>query len=176
LTEGDTTIRTNYTGIDDYTDAEHGNLALIGVENATGTAATQYSFQQPVLDNNKQVVFTYNAGPPPVTAGTAASFTFTPSGVADVASYQYGVDTNPPAAVVNAAAVGGNATVTITPDSDGPHTLYVRSQDRAGNQSPIKAYQFNVGYGGLISPKTGDISAGKVALTTTAGPTAASVT
>ncbi|MEU7871931.1 RHS repeat-associated core domain-containing protein [Dactylosporangium sp. NPDC049140] len=175
LTEGSTTVRTNYTGIDNN-DAEKGGLALVGVENATGTAATQYSYLTPSLANNTQVVFTYNAGTPPASAGTAASFTFTPSGVADVASYQYGVDTNPPATVVNAAAVGGNATVTITPDADGPHTLYVRSQDRAGNQSPIKAYQFNVGYGGLTSPRAGDISAGKVSLTAAASPSAADIT
>lgn len=174
FTENSSTIRLNYSGIDNA--YEQGSGALVGVENADGTLATQYSYDTPSLNNNTQVVFTYNAGTPPASAGTAANFTFTPSGVGDVVSYQYGVDTNPPATVVNAASLGGNATVSITPDSDGPHTLYVRSQDRAGNQSPIKAYQFNVGYGGLTSPKAGDISAGKVALTTAASPSATGVT
>ncbi|WP_432838765.1 hypothetical protein [Dactylosporangium sp. CA-092794] len=174
FTENSGTIKLNYSGIDNA--FEQGSLALVGVENADGTIATQYSYQASSLNNNTQVVFTYNAGTAPVSAGTAADFTFTPTGVADVASYQYGVDTNPPSTVVNAAALGGNATVSITPDSDGPHTLYVRSQDRAGNQSPIKAYQFNVGYGGLTSPKTGDISAGKAALTVATGPSVVGVT
>nr|BFE60672.1 hypothetical protein GCM10020063_051980 [Dactylosporangium thailandense] len=174
FTENSSTIKLNYSGLDNA--YEQGSQALIGVENADGTAATQYSYLTPSLNNNTQVVFTYNAGTPPVSAGTAASFTFTPSGITDVASYQYGVDTNPPSTVVNAAALGGNATVSITPDSDGPHTLYVRSQDRAGNQSPIKAYPFNVGYGGVTAPKAGDVSAGKTALTVTAGPTVSGVT
>ncbi|MFG2044820.1 FG-GAP-like repeat-containing protein [Dactylosporangium sp. NPDC048998] len=174
FTENSSTIRLNYSGINNV--YGQGSQALIGVENADGTMATQYSYKTPSLNNNTQVVFIYNPGTPPASAGTAANFTFTPSGVSDVASYQYGVDTNPPSTVVNAASLGGNATVSITPDSDGPHTLYVRSQDRAGNQSPIKAYQFNVGYGGLTSPKTGDISAGKTALTVATGPAVAGVT
>jgi RHS repeat-associated protein len=164
----------NYSGIDNA--YEQGSGALVGIENADGTIATQHSFHTPSLNNDTAVVFTYNAGTPPVSAGAAASFTFTPSGVTDVASYQYGLDTNPPSTAVNAAALGGNATVSITPDSDGPHTLYVRSQDRAGNQSPISAYQFNVGHGGLTSPQAGAISAGKAALTAAASPAATGVT
>ncbi|GAA2602728.1 hypothetical protein GCM10010399_36880 [Dactylosporangium fulvum] len=174
LSETGSTVTLNYTNIDNA--YEQGSGALTGVENADGTIATQYSYHTSSLNNGVAVVFTYNAGTAPVSAGTAANFTFTPSGVTDVASYQYGVDTNPPSTVVNAAALGGNATVSITPDSDGPHTLYVRSQDRAGNQSPIKAYQFNVGHGGVTSPKNGDISAGKVALTVAASPAVAGVT
>ncbi|MET7426409.1 RHS repeat-associated core domain-containing protein [Dactylosporangium sp. NPDC005555] len=174
LSETGSQVTLNYTNIDNA--YEQGSGALTGVENADGTIATQYSYHTSSLNNGVAVVFTYNAGTAPVSAGTAANFTFTPSGVTDVASYQYGVDTNPPSTVVNAASLGGNATVAITPDSDGPHTLYVRSQDRAGNQSPIKAYQFNVGHGGITSPKTGDISAGKVALTVATSPAVAGVT
>nr|BFE56295.1 hypothetical protein GCM10020063_008210 [Dactylosporangium thailandense] len=174
FSEASGTVTFNYSGIDNA--FEQGSGALVGIENGDGTIATQYSFHAASVNNDTAVVFTYNAGTAPVSAGTAANFTFTPSGVADVASYQYGVDTNPPSTVVNAAALGGNATVSITPDTDGPHTLYVRSQDRAGNQSPISSYQFNVGHGGLTGPKTGDITAGKVALTTAASPAATGVT
>jgi RHS repeat-associated protein len=174
FSESSGTVTLNYTNIDNA--YEQGSGALAGVENADGTIATEYSYHTSSLNNGTAVVFTYNAGTAPVAAGTAANFTFTPSGVTDVASYQYGIDTNPPSTVVNAAALGGNATVTVTPDSDGPHTLYVRSQDRAGNQSPIKAYQFNVGYGGVTSPKSGDISAGKAALTVATSPAVAGVT
>src|SRR5207248_2641375 len=92
------------------------------------------------------------------TTGTA------PNRVADVASYQYGLDTNPPTTIVNAGSVGGSANVTITPSTDGVHTLYVRSVDRAGNLSPIKSYGVYVGYGAVTSPTVGTISAGKVTL------------
>ena len=174
FSESGSAVKFNYSGIDGA--YEQGSGALTGVENADGTIATQYSFHTASLNNDTAIVFTYNGGTPPVSAGTAAGFTFTPSAIADIASYQYGLDTNPPTTVVNAAALGGNGTISITPDSDGPHTLYVRSQDRAGNQSPIKAYQFNVGHGGLTSPKAGDTSAGKAALTVATSPAVSGVT
>jgi RHS repeat-associated protein len=167
-------ITTNYTSLDN--DNEKGASALVGAETPDGTAARQYSYHNPILANNTAITFHYNTGSPPVSAGTAANFTFTASSVADVASYQYGLDENPPSTVVNAPSLGANVTVSITPTSDGPHTLYVRSQDRAGNQSPITGYQFNVGYGGLTSPHLGDISAGKVALAAVASPAVLGVT
>ncbi len=97
--------------------------------------------------------------------GTAGSFTFGASGVSDVAAYEYGLNVNPPNLSVNAPSLGANATVSITPTADGPQTLYVRSRDRAGNQSAIRAYTFNVGSGAVTSPKEGDITAAKFAVT-----------
>jgi RHS repeat-associated protein len=95
----------------------------------------------------------------------------------DVAAYEYGLDTNPPTTVVNAVGGwGGDATITVTPASDGPHTLYVRARDRAGNQSPIRAYPFNVGPGGLTAPKQNDVSAGQVRLAGSAHPATTGVT
>jgi RHS repeat-associated protein len=67
---------------------------------------------------------------------------------------------------VAADALGGSATVTLTPLTNLPHTLYVRSMDRAGNLSPVTAYSFNVGTGAgtVLSPHTADTSAAKFAL------------
>ncbi|MFD2768242.1 DNRLRE domain-containing protein [Micromonospora eburnea] len=98
-------------------------------------------------------------------AGTAGSFTFGASGVADVAAYEYGLNVNPPNQTVNAPSLGANATVSITPTVDGPQTLYVRSRDRAGNTSATRTYTFNVGSGAVTAPKAGDITAAKTAIT-----------
>ncbi|SCE72700.1 RHS repeat-associated core domain-containing protein [Micromonospora mirobrigensis] len=98
-------------------------------------------------------------------ANTAGSFTFGASGVTDVASYEYGLNTNPPNQTVNAATLGGAATVSITPTADGPQTLYVRSKDRAGNTSAVRSYTFNVGSGAVTAPREGDITAAKTAIT-----------
>lgn len=109
-------------------------------------------------------------------AGTAGTFTFGAAGVADVAAYEYGVDSNPPDEVVNAATPGATTSIGITPTADGPHTLWVRTRDRAGNRSPLTAYEFAVGGGAVIAPKTGDISAAKTAIVGVGRGTATGVT
>jgi hypothetical protein len=119
---------------------------------------------------------TFPAGQWSATANTAAAFTFTAAGVSDVASYLYGLDTNPPTTTVNAAALGGSATVTITPTTDGPHTLYVHSVDRAGNVSPLVAHRFNVGTGGITTLQPGANLAGRAALAASTRPEVTGVT
>ncbi|MEU3454984.1 DNRLRE domain-containing protein [Micromonospora sp. NPDC006766] len=109
-------------------------------------------------------------------AGTAGGFTFGAAGVGDVAAYEYGLDVNPPNQAVNGASLGGSASVSIIPASDGPHTLYVRSRDRAGNRSPIRAYAFSVGGGAVTGPRTGDITAAKTAISGVGRSTATGVT
>jgi RHS repeat-associated protein len=109
-------------------------------------------------------------------AGTAGTFTLSASGVTDVASYVYGLDQNPPITAVNAATLGGTASVTLTPTADGPHTVYVRSADRAGNLSPQTAYVFYVGLGALTAPRPGDVSAGTVGVQALGQPAANQVT
>jgi RHS repeat-associated protein len=174
FTEGSGDIVTDYENLDN--NDEKGANAFIGVEDPNGALDSVFSDHQPLLANNTAITFHPVSSVPFAEANTAANFTFTPAGVTDVASYQYGFDTNPPTTVVNAPTLGGSATVSITPTTDGPHTVYVRSQDRAGNQSPITSYVINVGAGGLTSPKPGDISAGIVALTPVSGPYANGVT
>ncbi|MEV4637543.1 RHS repeat-associated core domain-containing protein [Actinoplanes sp. NPDC049548] len=96
--------------------------------------------------------------------GSAGKFTLSASGTTDVAAYQYGLDVNPPDQSVNTASPGASATVTITPSTAGAHTLYVRSRDRAGNLSSVKAYTFSVGGAAITAPRDGDLSAGFVAI------------
>jgi len=109
-------------------------------------------------------------------AGVAGTFTFAANGTSDVAAYLYGLDADPPTTVVNAPSLGGNASVSITPTTDGPHTLYVRSRDRAGNLSPVTQYTFNVGAGAVLSPAPGTVSAGRTTLDGVAQPAATGVT
>ncbi|MFC5832329.1 LamG-like jellyroll fold domain-containing protein [Nonomuraea insulae] len=77
--------------------------------------------------------------------GLPGTFTFGPNGVADVATYVWGLDTTPKAEV--APAADGTATIALTPRHDGPNVLSVRSKDRAGQSGPIRTYVFNVNGG-----------------------------
>lgn len=109
-------------------------------------------------------------------ANTAGTFSFDAAGVADVAAYEYGLDVNPPNQTATPATLGAAATATVTPTADGPHTLFVRSRDRAGNQSAVTQYHFSVGAAGLTAPKTGDIIAEQTAITAAAPPATTQVT
>jgi hypothetical protein len=92
---------------------------------------------------------TYPSGQWAGGAATAGTFTFGPAGVSDAAAYEYGLDTNPPTQTVAASAIGGSGTVSITPGTDGPHSLYVRTRDRAGYVSATTRYDFKVGTGSV---------------------------
>lgn len=164
------TVTFNYSGIDNA--YEQGSEALAGMENADGTSATQYSYKSSSLNNDTAIVFTYSAGTPAVYAGTAANFTFTPGGTADVASYVYDLDIPTPGTSIAAASLGGNATVSVTPSTDGAHTLYVQAVDRAGNKSPVRSYLIYVGSGSITSPTVSTITAATTILQAT-GPAAA---
>jgi hypothetical protein len=73
--------------------------------------------------------------------GIAGDFTFTANGVPDVVGFEwdswavgYGhADADQP---------GGSATVSLTPTTDGPVNISVRSIDRAGNRSDATDYRF----------------------------------
>ncbi|GAA2845756.1 hypothetical protein Acy02nite_47380 [Actinoplanes cyaneus] len=121
---------------------------------------------------------TFPAGGGGGAAGAPGTFSFGANGVSDVASFLYGLDTNPPNTVVNASTVGGSASVSITPATAGDHTLYVRSRDRAGNLSAVTTYVFTVGsaLGTISSPTANDLSAGKVVLSGSGGSTSTGVT
>ncbi|MGX6608539.1 hypothetical protein ACWKSP_41470 [Micromonosporaceae bacterium Da 78-11] len=86
-------------------------------------------------------------------ADQAGSFTFGTN--SDFAGFVYGLDENPPITAVQASA--GAATVSLTPEVDGPHTLYVRPRDAAGNVGPVTSYAFNVGQAALTLPGKGQL-------------------
>ena len=72
-------------------------------------------------------------------AGQKGAFTFTTGGVGDVVSYRYGFDDN--ATPLTATLT---SQVSYTPTKAGPHHLFIRSVDRAGNTSDRKDYVFTV--------------------------------
>lgn len=75
--------------------------------------------------------------------GVSDTFTFTANGVPDIDHYLYGWN-DAPSTKIDADALGGKASVTLTPPGDGPRDLFVQSVDRAGHRSPMKAYHFYV--------------------------------
>ncbi|MFF2660042.1 ricin-type beta-trefoil lectin domain protein [Kitasatospora sp. NPDC058032] len=94
-------------------------------------------------------------------AGQAGTFTFTPAGgVTDQIAFVHSLDG---AAAVTVDATGA-ANATITPATDGHHTLKVQSKDRAGNLSDPTVYSFSVGQAGLVSPIDGSQAAKRVKL------------
>ncbi|GIF23507.1 RHS repeat-associated protein [Actinoplanes tereljensis] len=89
-------------------------------------------------------------------ADQAGSFTLGTS--SDFEGFVYGLDQNPPATEVR--AISGAATVSLAPDRDGAHTLYVRSRDAAGNYGPLTTYAFNAGQAALTLPVKGQLVTG----------------
>ncbi len=75
--------------------------------------------------------------------GVPDTFTFEANGVADVDHYVYGWS-QPPTTSVVADALGGKASVKLTPPGDGPRDLFVQSVDRAGHHSTSTQYHFYV--------------------------------
>lgn len=99
-------------------------------------------------------------------AGTAGTFTLSmPAGTTDLTKFYWGLDAAPVSTqVVNPAAGSTSGTLSLTPASDGRHTLQVQAVDRAGNLSAITAYQFGVGRAGLAQPMDGGRFARRVPL------------
>jgi hypothetical protein len=96
--------------------------------------------------------------------GVPDTFTFTardaPGVTPDIDHFYYGWS-DPPTTKVDADALGGKASVTLTPPGDGPRDLYVQSADRADNRSQTTVHHFYVraGNGPLARwPLDGDIA------------------
>lgn len=95
-------------------------------------------------------------------AGQAGTFTVTPPSGTDHRWFEWSLDdvewTKKDANGSDPVAIG------VTPDSDGTHTLQVRSVDAAGNTSEASEYTFHVGPGGFDSPQDGDRTARRLSL------------
>ena len=77
----------NYADIATTKTREQGDSATVGIENAPGTIATQYSANQAVLVNGTAIVFTPpGGGPPPPTTGTISGTVTNAAGGAPVAN------------------------------------------------------------------------------------------
>ncbi|HET9653906.1 MAG TPA: DNRLRE domain-containing protein [Kineosporiaceae bacterium] len=99
-------------------------------------------------------------------AGVSGVFTLSaPAGTSDLTGYYWGLDAAPISTqVVNPAAGATQADLTLTPTTDGRHTLQVQAVDRAGNLSSITSYTFEVGRAGLSRPLDGGRFARRVPL------------
>ncbi|WP_155858948.1 DNRLRE domain-containing protein [Candidatus Blastococcus massiliensis] len=80
-------------------------------------------------------------------AGEAGTFTFSVSHP-NVLGYKWGLNQTPNSAV-------GPGQVTITPPTQGRHVLQFVAVDKAGNESAVSKYGFNVGQAGLVTPTEG---------------------
>ncbi|WP_254711929.1 VCBS repeat-containing protein [Streptomyces sp. TRM64462] len=90
-------------------------------------------------------------------ARTTGKFTFESNGVTDVTQYKYALDRVPPNSPATPTVKGGSVTVSVTPLTPGPHTLYVQSFDAAGSPSPTYPYRFYVESPGVMD-KPGDVN------------------
>ena len=98
------------------------------------TLPTVSSTEYPALGAGQEV---WSGG-----VGVAGTFEFGPNGTMDVAEYHWSLDRSPPGTAVN--ATNGNASITITPATDGVHRLFVQSVNSAGTASEITEYEFGV--------------------------------
>jgi len=75
-------------------------------------------------------------------AGGTGTFVCIPvTGTTDLAGFVYALDSDAPDSFV---AATGPATIRVRLPNQGPHTLYVRARDQAGNLSPARSQKFEV--------------------------------
>ncbi|MCQ4082490.1 hypothetical protein NGB36_18250 [Streptomyces sp. RB6PN25] len=99
-----------------------------------------------IASENNQYPNTDNGGGPGAAANTPGKFDLSVTGGATATKFVYNLDvapptTNPPANEV-VTATNNAATITVTPPSPGPHTLWVYAVDAAGDISGDPGYDF----------------------------------
>lgn len=90
-------------------------------------------------------------------------FAFTASPTTDVAGYYYGLDEPSPTTYTT----GTTATIGF---SEGWHTVYVQTADKAGNRSAVTSFAFGKGNFGITSPTNGATAAKTFTLSAKAKP------
>ncbi|WP_157756900.1 PQQ-dependent sugar dehydrogenase [Plantactinospora sp. KBS50] len=129
-------ITFNYAGLYRRDTREQGDSATVGIENAAGTVALQYSLNQPVLADNRAIVFSPPGAPPAGTGTVAGTVTDAATGRA-VAG-----------AAVNLSP-GGRSTMTAT---DGSYALagvpagaYTLTASAPGDRAATAAVRVSAG-------------------------------
>ncbi|MFC5724575.1 VCBS repeat-containing protein [Streptomyces gamaensis] len=88
---------------------------------------------------------------------TPGTFTLTNGGAKDIVAYEYWSTLDETVRTLKPGSPGGPVTVNLTPVRTGPHYLYARTLDRAGNRSDAHAYLFYAN-GPKTPDKPGDIN------------------
>ncbi|MEU5168711.1 DUF6973 domain-containing protein [Streptomyces mutomycini] len=95
-------------------------------------------------------------------SGQKGTFTVTPNGT-DHNWLEWSLD----GVTWTKVATGGSTSsvpIPVTPDSDGTHSLEVRTVDKADNKSPELDYTFHVGPGGFVQPAEDERTARRLTL------------
>ncbi len=178
----------NYADIATTRTREQGDSATVGIENAAGTIATQFSANQAVLANGTAIVFTPPGGggpPPPPSTGTiagtvtnavgaavaGATVTRTPGGATATTSasgtYQF-TDVAPGTYTLDATAAGGltgSASATVTAGQTTTANITVAGAGGGGEAyTKTTASQAFVSADQAVLPLTGDDAVTSVSL------------
>ncbi|GHE25265.1 hypothetical protein Shyd_86000 [Streptomyces hydrogenans] len=94
-------------------------------------------------------------------AGKPGTFTVTPAS-ADINWLEWSLDGTTWTKVGHTSAAAKN--ISVTPTTDGTHTLQVRAVDKADNRSEAAEYTFRAGPGGFIQPIDGERTARRLPL------------
>ncbi|MEV7279250.1 DNRLRE domain-containing protein [Streptomyces sp. NPDC093111] len=94
-------------------------------------------------------------------AGKSGTFTVTPAS-ADINWLEWSLDGATWTKVGHTSAAAKN--ISVTPATDGTHTLQVRAVDKADNRSEAASYTFRAGPGGFIQPTEGERTARRLPL------------
>ncbi|MFD8886804.1 DNRLRE domain-containing protein [Streptomyces erythrochromogenes] len=97
-------------------------------------------------------------------AGQAGNFTVSPPAGTDHQWLEWSLDAAEWTRVPTDGAAG-TRTLSVTPPSNGTHTLHVRTVDKADNESEAVEYEFHAGPGGFVQPEDGERTARRLPLT-----------
>lgn len=123
--------------------ASHNPFLVSDVTASPGNCEWQVDVSPPAVPTVTSDIYLEGTGCPGGACGAVGQTGhFTLSSSSDTQAFLWGFS-DPPTNPVSPATLGGSVSVTWTPDSSGPQTLFVRAIDRAGNESN-RAYQFVV--------------------------------
>lgn len=119
-----------------------------GVDTSAGTDTCRFKVKLTAPDAPS--IMSSDGRYPPASKGTGGrpdtpgTFTITNAGTSPAVRFVYGLGQDPPPPSSAIDVVNGRASVSFTPVSPGPHTLFAYALDVAGNASAIASYTFRV--------------------------------